>query len=154
MIITLTGTRNGLTTPQALGVAGAIATRIGHRSANPHLPLATILHGDCVGVDAEVHQWLRAMYGHIRIESYRVGSGNLVANCDADVVHDRTGTGHLARNREMVDRSSFVVGAPPCAEPQPRGGTWYTIKYAWQQGKDTMVIAPDGSIVGGWRVDR
>jgi predicted Rossmann fold nucleotide-binding protein DprA/Smf involved in DNA uptake len=53
---------------------------------------------------------------------------------------DRLGTAaYYARNRWMVDRSSFVIGFPRGADTT--SGTWYTVNYAAQQGKPRL-IAP------------
>jgi len=144
VIIGFTGTRRGMTAAQAMTIAGDIA------SMRENWPGAmTLLHGDCVGADAEIHRWWRSAFGGLRgdVEVYRVGSGRLVAMSDADRVFERES--HLSRNREIVERSTLLYGAPPCAEPQQRGGTWYTIKYAWRQGKPTFVVAPDGSRIQG-----
>lgn len=43
-----------------------------------------------------------------------------------------------ARNRWMVDRSSFVIGFPYGTDPS--SGTWYTMNYAAEQGKPLLIV--------------
>ncbi|WP_103349668.1 hypothetical protein [Amycolatopsis sp. CA-128772] len=52
---------------------------------------------------------------------------------------DRLGTAaYYSRNRWMVDRSGFVIGFPRGTDPT--SGTWYTVKYAAEQGKPRLVV--------------
>ncbi len=52
---------------------------------------------------------------------------------------DRLGTAaYHARNRWMVDRSSFVIGFPRGANPT--SGSWYTLNYAAEQGKPRLIV--------------
>jgi hypothetical protein len=46
--------------------------------------------------------------------------------------------GYHARNRWMVDRSTFVIGFP--LGDDPTSGTWYTVNYAANQRKPRLVI--------------
>lgn len=57
----------------------------------------------------------------------------------AELGAKRLGTAaYHARNRWMVDRSTFVIGFPRGTNPM--SGTWYTLNYAAELGKPRLVV--------------
>ena len=50
------------------------------------------------------------------------------------------------RNEHIVDEADVVVAAPATEMEQPRGGTWYTIRYARKVEKVLHVVGPDGTV--------
>jgi predicted Rossmann fold nucleotide-binding protein DprA/Smf involved in DNA uptake len=53
----------------------------------------------------------------------------------------------LSRNRSIVHSTISLIAAPFEAEEQPKGGTWYTIRYARKVGNVVVLILPNGTIV-------
>ncbi len=134
-----TGTRNGMTPRQGAGVRNLLTTFL-ERDA------VTLVHGDCIGADAEVHAIaleLRELGGPIRIEIHPCDFPDMRAHCQGGHVHPFTTP--FRRNRHIVQVSSVMIAAPATADEQPRGGTWYTIRYSREIGRRIFVVAPDGN---------
>jgi hypothetical protein len=136
MIVTFTGTRNGMTELQVYALYGLL----------PRLwelqRIEEFRHGRCVGADQQAND---IVWRHnVKTIGYPV-VGALCSDCYCDVLRPRRG--HISRNREMVDGSQVVIAAPPTAEEQPRGGTWSTVRYARERGRLLFVLCPDGRVV-------
>lgn len=133
-VLTFTGSRNGMTQIQKRNVWHFML-------ANPY---KVYVHGDCVGSDEQFGKGALALEERfsrkIEIWTFPV-NGPLYASSYAHKIHKRTN--HLARNREMVDLAKFVIACPPTDEPQQRGGTWYTIRYAKKQNKHGLIFLPN-----------
>jgi hypothetical protein len=96
-----------------------------------------LLHGDCVGVDAECHE-LGRRYGYW-IKSFPPRNPKHRAFCDAD--EQALPDEYLARDRALVDESDTMLIVPEKAEEDsPRSGTWYTYRYSLEVGKPTTLI--------------
>ena len=132
MNLVFTGTRNGMTVEQQRIVRDFLM-----RSRQ----FTSFTHGDCVGADVDFHNLVRGYKKGSPIITYRV-PGPLCAMSEADLAIDEED--HLSRNRKMVNQSQFLIGTPPTSSPTKRGGTWYTLRYAQEKGKDGLVVYPDG----------
>jgi hypothetical protein len=133
-----TGTREGLTSFQRgnlLGLLSELRPRVLH-------------HGDCVGADVEAHLFCVALRVKVRIHppdenglrawcSF-MGSGLLV-----EMVYDAKQ--YLARNRDIVDVSDYLIACVKGAEERS-SGTWATIRYAREVGRPVFVLWPDGKV--------
>jgi hypothetical protein len=130
--IGFTGTRHGMSNSQSAAVGALLWTR---RATN----LVTTHHGCCVGADDEFHRMSR------RIDAFIVGhpgpgwpNGPLCARVMCDFVEDPLL--YMQRNRAIVAAASraeehdrapgIMIAAPYEDTPQPRGGTWATIRMA------------------------
>ena len=134
MIVGFTGTRQGMTPQQRQTFRHVILDK--HTSM--------FVHGDCFGADAEAHALVHQL--GIAIEIRPCDFPNSRAHCEgATYVHPTTSA--FARNRAIVDGCRILVATPATAEEQPKGGTWYTIRYARKVGRPTIIIHPDGSRV-------
>lgn len=131
MKIGFTGTRHGMTDQQTAAVG---------RLLSEHAPLE-FHHGCCVGADDEANTLARRK--GVRTIGHRPIDTALMADCECD--ENRDPLTHFARNRAIVDECAMLIATPYTAEPQPRGGTWYTINYARKRGKPVHVIRPDGT---------
>ena len=45
-----------------------------------------------------------------------------------------------------MDETDVLLAAPAEMTEQASGGTWYTVRYARQQGKPVVIAWPDGSV--------
>lgn len=99
-------------------------------------------HGDCVGVDAQCDHIAR-LFG-VATEVHPPEDDRLRAFTGGAVVH--VPKPYHDRNRDIVDASDHVVAFPAEMDEQPRGGTWYTIRYARSQGKRLTIVYRDGTV--------
>jgi hypothetical protein len=133
-----TGTREGLTSFQRgnlLGLLTELQPRVLH-------------HGDCVGADVEAHLLCIALRVKVRIHppdenglrafcSF-MGSGLLV-----EMIYDAKP--YLARDRDLVDESDYLIACVKGAEER-RSGSWATVRYAREVGRPVFVLHPDGKV--------
>lgn len=104
-------------------------------------------HGGCIGADAQAHRF--AQHLKLRTEVYPgVNKDGEPAKRgvfkNPSVVHPEKF--YLDRNKDIVDAAEVIIATPKEADEQLRGGTWYTIRYAREQGKIIAIILPDGTI--------
>ena len=99
-------------------------------------------HGDCFGSDEESHEiafslkiWT-VVWAPIKkdFRSFREGD---------DIKKPQS---YLARNRSIVDSCDLLLATPAEYVEQDRGGTWYTVRYAFKQNKPAIIILPDGTM--------
>lgn len=132
-----TGTRNGMTAAQRAAFRRIVA------EAGPD----EFHHGDCVGADAEAHDDVTEILPACkRVVHPPVDQANRAFMGGDESRQPKT---HLARNRDIVEESDFLVGASVSDVPLDRGGTWYTIDYAIRRGKTVRVVWPDGHVTEG-----
>ena len=106
----------------------------------------TVRHGACKGADTQFHQlaFLNSRANIIihpptdKRHATVFGRGSRITILPDDEYH--------VRNRAIVDATKTLIAAPKEAEEQPRGGTWYTVRYARSVGKDVMLVKPDGTV--------
>ncbi len=132
MKVGFTGTRHGMADVQKRMVAWHMGD----------LQMTELHHGDCIGADAQAHNIAvehgRKVVIHPPVdETYRAFCGGY----DVCLLMKT----HFARNRDIVDETDVLIGAPYNAKEQGRGGTWYAISYARKQGKPVYIIWPDGT---------
>ncbi len=53
---------------------------------------------------------------------------------------------YLDRNRDIVDHSELLLATPKEMTEQPKGGTWFTVRYARRQRRPIMIVLPDGTV--------
>lgn len=125
MKIGFTGTRLGMSARQLSELTKLLEA----------LDVDEIHLGDCLGADAEAYMVARDLgittIGHPPIkEQHR-----------ANLQYDRTQNPlpFLERNGEIVEASEFLIAAP--AMPRsPRGGTWFTVRYAERAGVPVQIL--------------
>ena len=127
-----TGTRHGMSTSQVVAVDDYLS----------NLAIQELHHGDCVGADHDADR-IAAANGLKRI-AHPPSDNRLRAYCDAEVVLEPKP--YLDRNRDIVDACDHLIATPAETTPQTKGGTWYTVRYARDNGKPVTIIWPDGSI--------
>ena len=98
-------------------------------------------HGDCIGADSDAHDIAESL------------GLNIVIHPPSDPKKRAFRTGkvlpekyYLIRNKDIVNQSDHLIATPGGYSEEPRGGTWFTIRFARQQGVDLTIIYPDGSI--------
>lgn len=132
VVVGFTGTRNGMTAEQRSMVREILIS----------VEAQMVVHGDCVGADADAHAI--AMDLGLDVEIRPCDFPNLRAFCkNALVVHPVTSP--FRRNRQIVMQCAVLIGTPATAQEQQGGGTWYTIRYGRRVGRRMFVVAPDGS---------
>lgn len=107
-------------------------------------------HGDCVGIDALVNEMcetLNQRYG-TRTIIHPPTRSELRAFCippsgAGEILPPKD---YLTRNRWIVRRCEVLVGVPNTMAPRQGSGTWWTIKYAYKQGRPIAIIFPNGHV--------
>jgi hypothetical protein len=124
--IGFTGTRHGMTCDQwervieAIGEAGNEDPIVAH-------------HGCCVGADVQFHRDVRRLVppSELRVIGHPGPdwpNGPLCAEVECDEMMEPAP--YMWRNLAIVSTSNVMIAAPLENEPQPRGGTWATIRMA------------------------
>ena len=84
-------------------------------------------HGDCIGADASVHEFIRLQFPGIRIIIHPPVDSKNRAFCEGDVILDKKD--YMERNRDIVDSCDVLFALPP-ESSNPRSGTLATIRYS------------------------
>lgn len=126
----VTGTRKGLTAKQ---YSLAILTL-------PRLGNITVHHGDCVGVDAQIHAIALSQGYPIKI--HPPDNDKHRAFCEGGEVVDPLP--YHQRNRAIVNECDALFAFPSGPETR-RSGTWSTIRYANALRVPITIVYPDGS---------
>lgn len=138
-----TGTRRGMTDAQKLVVAELL------RKLEPLRGGLYLVghHGDCVGADAQFHHLVRAMSNTIvTVHPPSDARKRAWVTCREDCDEWRPSRPYLDRNRDIVHESDAMIATPEESQPQPRSGTWSTIRYAQQVSKPLAIVFPNGAI--------
>lgn len=137
MIIGFTGTAQGMTHAQKVGLVGLLESLDG---------IAEFHHGICVGSDAQAHFLFRSskhgrgeIIGHIPINKGMVDQ-HALADCD----HVRPPFSFLVRNGNIVSEADKIIATPRGMEEELRSGTWSTVRYARKAKRPLYIIWPNG----------
>ena len=136
-IIGFTGSRDGMTDQQKTNVMKSVALV---RKAKERV---CVVHGDCIGADADFHHICLAFEVLIYIrpctfENMRAYSKNV----KTEYPPERP----MARNRKIVADANIMFACPPNMEVIKSGsGTWATIGFARKANKPLLIFYPDGS---------
>lgn len=101
-------------------------------------------HGDCIGADAQAHD-IAVECGYCPVLHPPT---NYSKRAWKEVPKHlmRPERSYLDRNRDIVDETIALIAAPAEMEEQPRGGTWYTVRYARKLGRSMVLVYPDGTV--------
>lgn len=131
------GTRNGLSFVQLERLKSELTSI--YDIFTTIQPICWLHHGDCLGADVRAHEIWRMQYaGKIWIHPPK--DPKFRAFLQGDMVEKHKD--YLVRNRDIVDRSDFMVFTPKGPE-ETRSGTWSTWRYAQKLGRPSVVIMPD-----------
>lgn len=141
MNIGFTGTRHGMRPAQANAFGHVLSTLT---MAVP----SSFRHGMCKGADYEAGEiaFTIAELALIEIIGHPGPAGDVWRHHGCHLHAMLPPRPHLARNRDIVDRSEHLIAAPAEMVETERGGTWSTIRYARKIGKPVTIIYPDGSL--------
>lgn len=130
-VLGFTGTRRGMTDAQSREV-----------DQLTRFAFSELHHGDCVGADLDMHVIARA--NRLRVVIHPPLDQRLRAGLKGDVVCPPKD--YLARNRDIVAESDALLATPAESSEHWKGGTWYTVHHAQEQGKPVIIVWPDGSV--------
>lgn len=105
-------------------------------------------HGDCVGVDAESHDIVRAISSDIEIVVWPPKKYRWRAFKKGEIIqkeHD-----YITRDHYIVDSCYMLIAGPNSMKEKIRSGTWATVRYARSKNKMITIIYPDGTIAREW----
>ena len=132
MKVSFTGSRQGMTNAQ----------KTTFNYLMYEMGILLLIHGDCVGADADAHNLAMNQLIEIRkrpcnIERLRAFSegGEVVAEPEPP----------LNRNRKIIDDGEQLIACPDSFQEKQRSGTWATIRYAKKCHKAVTIIWPNGT---------
>jgi hypothetical protein len=133
-VLGFTGTRRGMTLAQkraieALLGAGTVLDKV-------------LVHGDCIGADADMHALARAAGMRVEIRPCNLNSQR--AGCQADKYYDTKSP--LARNRDIVEQADVMLACPSGFKEELRSGTWATVRHAKKRAKPLFIAWPNGAL--------
>lgn len=106
-------------------------------------------HGDCLGADAQFHDIVRSLGGRVVVHPGPEGD---VWRARKIADETRPPKGHLARNRDIVQNTDYLIATPREETRQDRGGTWYTHDYGLKEARKrpygVYLVTPSGEVVG------
>lgn len=132
--IGFTGTRVGMTLQQIHSV-DVLLFRM-----TLETPDSWAHHGDCLGADAGFHRIARL--NGLKVHGHPPDNPSNRAWCDFDSQEEEKP--YLIRNKDIVDFSDSLIACPQGFEEELRSGTWSTIRYARQVGRQGVIVWPDG----------
>lgn len=130
--VAFTGTQIGMSSPQLVAFEKVLAS----------LTPKVLIHGDCIGADAQAHDIAIALGVEVWIRpctiSYKRAykKGKLLAAPEDPLV----------RHRKMVDQAQALIACPKEMKQQLRSGTWATVRYASKLDILKWIVYPDGSV--------
>lgn len=95
-------------------------------------------HGDCIGADAEAHDIVREFFPDVKIVGHLPKYKNKQAFKVCDEYRDPLD--YLVRDRNIVNETEFLFGAPKQDEEELRSGTWTTIRHSRKMGKPRKIL--------------
>lgn len=94
-------------------------------------------HGDCVGADEQAHEI--ALTLGCKIHIHPPLNRTKRAFCDAwTVMHEPKP--YLVRNKDIVNASIGMIGAPKTDKEEMRSGTWSTMRYTTKSNKPIIIL--------------
>lgn len=128
----VTATRDGLTYPQQQVWRYRVARG-----------LPWLLHGDCLGGDAETH-YIALRFRATQIWIFPPSDPKQRAYCRGyHRIEDPAP--FLVRNHRMVDAAEALMAFPKGFAEEWRSGTWATIRYAKRRKRPLVIVYPDGT---------
>lgn len=141
MKIGFTGTQNGTTAEQLVTLEKLLRAQ----------KLDEFHHGDCIGADDEAVGVVKEIKRHPplawkkkpKIICHPPSNDSKRAWNESD--EERTPKPYLDRNHDIVNESKMLIATPKGFREELRSGTWATVRYARKQGKQVIIVWPDGS---------
>jgi hypothetical protein len=141
--IGITGTKEGATDAQIAQIS-----KLFEALFSSPVPEREVHHGDCVGVDSEVHHYLRGAFGRkVKIVVHPPDNPKHRAYCAGDRTEQELP--YLSRNTNIVNQSTVMIVVPRTNKEEIRSGTWSTYRKARKAMVPCFIVFPEGF----WRID-
>ena len=102
------------------------------------LGLTEFHHGDCKGADAEAHDIVREFFPNVYIVVHPPEITYTQAFRKGD--EHRVPKAYIKRDKDIVDETEYLLGAPLTTEEIWRSGSWTTIRHARKTNKPHTVL--------------
>lgn len=102
---------------------------------------ALLHHGDCIGADAQAHSIAREYNRPVTIHPPDDDSKRAFCEGASSIREPKP---YLARNKDIVTETEWLIATPKGYSEELRSGTWATIREARRQKKPITIIWPDG----------
>jgi hypothetical protein len=133
VVLGFTGARKGMTAAQFATFAARLHAR----------PPNLFVHGSAFGADQQAHFVALAAGVHIRLRPCSIEAARAPCPGAVEEMPDRP---PLLRNVDIVDDCTVLVACPSGPE-HARSGTWATVRYAREVGRQIVIVWPDGRAV-------
>lgn len=130
-VVGFTGTQMGMSKRQKTRVRELL------RSLSP----SKIIHGDCIGADAQTHDMAEDLGIDIAIKPCTIRNKRAFKSANSVAKPEDP----LERNKKIVEESDLVIACPKELKSTLRSGTWSTIRHAKKTEIPVWIIYPDGS---------
>jgi hypothetical protein len=95
-------------------------------------------HGDCIGADSDAHDIIREFFPLVKIHIHPPIEITHRAYKIGDHMYEQYT--YLARDKNIVDFTDIMFGAPYTDNEILRSGTWSTIRYARKKHRELIVL--------------
>lgn len=129
MIVGFTGTRRGMTDRQKAQLREELIKR--------RTGWIEFHHGDCLGADAEAHDIAHELGYCIYIHPPENNKARAYKGG-----HVLKPLAYLERNRDIAFGCHVLIAAPKTLNEELRSGTWATIRYAREMGREVVILEP------------
>lgn len=152
----MTGTRRGMTAAQKTRFAEGLKRCLDQdqqRNPDPAKPedFTTLVHGDCMGADADAHLIAYEMgldiWIYPGIDRFGCSPSRAFCGGDVDRVRLMPEGRYFPRNQDIVRKGRFLVGFPGKDHVESHGsGTWHALHFARTIAKPMRIVWPDGHV--------
>lgn len=146
MIWGFTGTRQGMTTEQAMCFINLIDSN--------RADITEFHHGDCIGSDQQADAVVRRILGKdFSMDIHPPKEEKFRAFCaqDGDTVWEPKD--YLVRDRDIAKAAQVLVATPKEFEEAQRSGTWATLRRAAEDSL-ILIIFPNGNLAKNYKFTR
>lgn len=140
----VTGSRGEPTPDQIRQVRHLLDSKVARSIINNET--IEVHHGDCVGADVMVAEQSRLAKCKTVAHPGFDAQGEFPNRAWHDSDFILQPFPYLTRNRTIVGLADKMLAVPDSFVEVQRSGTWYTVRYAREQGVPVTIVWPDGSV--------
>jgi hypothetical protein len=133
VVIGFTGSREGMTMEQKKTMESILSK----------LSIQEARHGDCVGADAQFHEYCISHDIPVIIHPPQNVVRRAYCSNYKSILPPKD---YIPRDKDIVKFSDVIIATPKTKKKIPKSGTWFTFQYAKRMKKKYFLINPDGLV--------
>ncbi len=136
------GTQKGMTKSQAEAFRGLLIELY-----DDYEGISEFHHGDCIGADAEAHEYVLTALGYYAttIVVHPPSNPKKRAFCKGGEM--RPAKPYLTRNGDIVKDTQILIATPGEKTEQLRSGTWSTVRFAVNNARTVYLVYTNGRVM-------